>query len=365
MHKPIPIIDLFAGPGGLGEGFTSVLDADNKRVFKIALSIEKDKHAHQTLTLRSFFRQFEPNCVPDDYYHFVKGEISLDELYEKWPLQAKLAKEEAWCATLGKPDAKDTNGVTDDEVDKRITEALNGETDWLLIGGPPCQAYSIVGRSRRQERVLDEAKDKRVGLYKEYLRILAFHNPAVFVMENVKGILSAKTNRAGVFAKILEDLSDPATAYLSDESYNKETWVCPGYKIYSLVTTPKDYDIFDKPVFTPKDFVIKAEDYGVPQKRHRVILLGIRNNILLEPSVLNKSKIVTLKSVIGNLPFIRSGINRTFTHSTEVLQNDVIKKKRHYQNVKDTFEKWVNLIDGFNKSFKEYFENETLVYLKN
>ena len=64
----IPIIDLFAGPGGLGEGFSSVKDKHGNRIFEIKLSIEKDEHAHKTLRLRSFYRQFTKEEVPDLYY---------------------------------------------------------------------------------------------------------------------------------------------------------------------------------------------------------------------------------------------------------------------------------------------------------
>ncbi|WP_202923349.1 hypothetical protein [Pontibacter pudoricolor] len=127
----IPVIDIFAGPGGLGEGFSALLNADGTRAFDIALSVEKEEAAHQTLTLRSFFRQFEPDTVPEDYYSFVKGEITIQELYSRWPEQASLAKEEAWLATLG--DGKDA--VPFEEVDSRIKSALKGHRDWLLIGG--------------------------------------------------------------------------------------------------------------------------------------------------------------------------------------------------------------------------------------
>jgi DNA (cytosine-5)-methyltransferase 1 len=145
MSKPIPIIDLFAGPGGLGEGFTSVLDDENKRVFKIALSIEKDDFAHQTLTLRSFVRQFEPDKIPDEYYSFVRGELNdVEDLYKIYPEQAAEAKHEAWKIEVG-------DSAKHRLIDKRIKEALQGEKNFVLIGGPPCQAYSLVGRSRRQE----------------------------------------------------------------------------------------------------------------------------------------------------------------------------------------------------------------------
>jgi DNA (cytosine-5)-methyltransferase 1 len=207
----IPIIDIFAGPGGLGEGFSS-LNIEGIRAFKIALSIEKDRNAHQTLTLRSFFRQFEAGNVPQDYYEFVKGNITLEDLYEKYPEEAAHAINETWLATLGESE----NAVSAEIVDDRILKALKGEKNWLLIGGPPCQAYSVVGRVRRQQNILDESKDERVGLYKQYLRILAVHNPAVFVMENVKGLLSATTKKSPVFSKILEDLSNPVTSSYLD-----------------------------------------------------------------------------------------------------------------------------------------------------
>src|SRR5688572_15033475 len=145
-HIPIPIIDIFAGPGGLGEGFSRLTDSKNRRCFKIALSVEKEFFAHQTLSSRSVFRQFDPGKVPHDYYAFVQQKITLDELYKKWPEQALHAKQEAWHATLGEEDG----AVTSHEVDERIDDALKGHKNWLLIGGPPCQAYSVVGRVRRQ-----------------------------------------------------------------------------------------------------------------------------------------------------------------------------------------------------------------------
>src|ERR1700750_3401158 len=98
---PFPIIDLFAGPGGLAEGFSSLIGNDNDRVFKIELSIEKDAHAHQTLTLRSFVRQFPFRELPDEYYAFLKQEITIEELYHAWPEQYHDAQQEAWQATLG------------------------------------------------------------------------------------------------------------------------------------------------------------------------------------------------------------------------------------------------------------------------
>ncbi len=305
----IPIIDIFAGPGGLGEGFCSLLDEDRKRIFKIALSIEKDKDAHTTLRLRSFYRQFEKDDVPKEYYQFLKGEITLEKLYSIYPLEAINASREAWRATLGESD----EAAPSQEIDNRIKEAVANAPFWVLIGGPPCQAYSVVGRSRRREKILDENKDERVGLYKQYLRILAVHNPAVFVMENVKGMLSASTKQNSIFSKILSDLQNPVEAYISEFGFAELN--CPGYKIYSL-TTPASFDILGTPVFANKDFIIKAENYGIPQARHRVILLGVRNDLEIVPGVLKKSSEIPIKDVLTGLPPLRSGISKSTDSDT-------------------------------------------------
>jgi len=304
----IPIIDIFAGPGGLGEGFSTFHDTHkNDGNFKITLSIEKDKYAHQTLTLRSFFRQFPKGEAPIDYYEFVKGKISLEELFNRWPEQAERAKNEAWKAELG----ESKNAVSNTVVDKKIRKALKGNKNWLLIGGPPCQAYSVVGRSRRQEKILDEKKDERVGLYKHYLRILAVHNPAVFVMENVKGLLSANTEHSPVFSKILNDLSNPVDAYYSEFGGNGIKLKCPGYKIYSLVAKPAGFDLHGNPVFSHRDFVVHSEKFGIPQTRHRVILLGIRNDIDYRPNILEPQPTVPISLVLSGLPRLRSILSKS------------------------------------------------------
>lgn len=323
--KNIPVVDLFAGPGGLAEGFSSIFDK-KRRVFDIKLSIEKDLSAHKTLELRSFYRQFPIGNVPDEYYNLLK-ETNLkerdklrEELFEKYKDEAENAKKEAWCAELGGEE------FSNDLIDKRIKKALKGRKKWVLIGGPPCQAYSLVGRSRVGG--IDE-EDHRVYLYQEYLRIIAKHHPTVFVMENVKGLLSAKLEDEKIFPKILEDLKNPGLIFSELNS--------PDYNIYSLV---KDE------IKSDRDYLIKSEDFGVPQKRHRVILLGIRKSIKIKPKTLAKSESKTsLKSVIGKLPKIRSGLNRRFVGSK--IDKETGKKKRFYEKVPDSIEQWERIINDF------------------
>lgn len=95
----IPVIDVFAGPGGLGEGFSSY--TYNSTAFKIALSIEKDPIAHQTLELRSFFRQFPPGDAPAAYYDRLHCRITTADLFDRHPQQSAAARLEAWNTALG------------------------------------------------------------------------------------------------------------------------------------------------------------------------------------------------------------------------------------------------------------------------
>lgn len=319
--KSYKVIDLFAGPGGLAEGFSSVLKNEDRR-FSIKLSIEKDDSAHKTLLLRSFCRQFRKTELPLEYYKAIsindidKREKRIDELFNQFPEQAQKAKSEALKFELG----KDSNEV----LDSKINGIVNGSKNWVLIGGPPCQAYSMAGRSR-VGGISNE--DHRVYLYKEYLRVIAKHLPAVFVMENVKGLLSAKVEGQSVFKMMLDDLSAPYKVI--DNS--KKTH----YKIYSLVK--------DK-IKSPKDFVINSEEFGIPQKRHRVILLGVREDINRVPKRLKKfPSNVNIEDVIKDLPSIRSGLNRTFERYALSDKNKIIRK---YRKVIDTDSEWNKIMNS-------------------
>ena len=294
MAETIPIVDLFAGPGGLGEGFSSLRTLDGHPVFRIALSIEMDQAAHRTLELRSFFRQFADATVPDEYYLHLQGRLSRDELFEKHPIQSSKAKAEAWNAELGKVDPS--------EVDRRIKSALAGAPLWALCGGPPCQAYSVIGRSHNGGI---RAKDHRVYLYREYLRILAVHRPPLFILENVKGLLSSKVGSNGIFKQMMTDLRQPHRAVHSGSRSAAR------YLLYSLVVPPKT-QTSDGPEFDYRDFIIKCEEYGIPQSRHRVILLGVREDLSPSeiPILVASGQHVSVAQVLRGLPRLRSGLSR-------------------------------------------------------
>lgn len=373
----IPVIDLFAGPGGLGEGFSSLIDDDGNRVFNIKLSIEKDEDAHQTLRLRSFYRQFQTNNVPDIYYEFVKENSRkkqdkiLKQIKSDYPEEWKAAEKEAWHYELPflKEEKKrlkyDSDGnpyyekyyigysekeILDKhiEIDQKISEALNNQSDFLLIGGPPCQAYSLVGRARNQG--ISKA-DHRVHLYKEYLRIIAKHHPAVFVMENVKGLLSAEVEGEKVFDLIKMDLQNPETVFPELDS--------PKYKIYSFVNEPDDHDNNGFPVFSEnRKYLIRTENFEIPQKRHRVILLGVREDLLQENiGVLKIGQEINLINVIGGLPRLRSGIGRFISGKNE-------KGNHIYSKVENSQENWeqavTESINNIGNAFDELIiENNT------
>jgi len=314
---PIPVIDIFAGPGGLSEGFARLGEHDWESVlssplspstakphtsplprFRIALSIEKDAHAHQTLELRAFVRSFTGG-PPDEYSAFLAGTLSRAALFDTFPGNAHAARREAWHTALGPKDDHDQAGEPPAEVDRRIRVALGHITNkpWILIGGPPCQAYSLAGRSRNRGKAdYVPEDDHRHYLYKEYLRILSVHGPAVFVMENVKGILSARVDDDLIFHRILDDLRSPPR-------FGNATRV--QYNLFSL--SPRSQLSLHQPE-DPRDYILKAESHGIPQARHRVILIGIRADLAFTPPPLPCRKPVLVRDVISSLPPLRSGL---------------------------------------------------------
>jgi DNA (cytosine-5)-methyltransferase 1 len=169
-----------------------------------------------------------------------------------------------------------------------------------MIGGPPCQAYSVIGRSRNKGiSGYTAEKDKRSYLYRQYLRLIAQHKPDFFIMENVKGILSAKLNGKSLFEKIIDDLQRPQKAI---QKIGKISTL--EYQIFPLVQNTASST-------KPADFIAKTEDYGIPQARHRVILIGVRNGFsATTPATLKKQRQITVKEVLCNLPKLRSGLSK-------------------------------------------------------
>lgn len=288
------VVDLFAGPGGLAEGFGSLI-VNGTRRFNIRLSIEKEPVPFQTLKLRAFFRSFEPGQAPSEYYDFLAGRINLETLYSKYPEQSAGCSTEVLQATLGEyPHAL---------LDKCIARAIDNDPNWVLIGGPPCQAYSIAGMvGNRTKKGYCPIKDPRFFLYKEYIRVVATHSPAVFIMENVKGLLMAKARKQSIVREVIGALSSPSDFMLREFGIVLDA---PRYRLFSI--QKEEFSSGEN----PNTFLVHAEKYGLPQARHRVIIIGIREDI--DPALLTPPEFqntTTIDEVIGNLKPLRSAISR-------------------------------------------------------
>lgn len=277
--RVIQVIDVFAGPGGLNEGFSSVEDASGNSVFRVAASFEMESNAVNTLILRAAMRRLRTDGrFHPDYYRFLNSEITEGQ-FRALPHIAQameIAATEVHQIELGPTERENVTSI--------IRGATSTDEPVVLIGGPPCQAYSLVGRARRKhdEKFLE---DKKHFLFREYLDILQTVRPDVFVMENVKGLLSSRHGDDRMFQLIMSDLT-------ANGDYEVRSLVVP-------VEQPR-----------PGDFIIRAERFGVPQARHRVILLGIRKDAgrisdTLAPSLEHP----TLGDVLSGLPAVRSRLS--------------------------------------------------------
>ena len=280
-----PVIDLFAGPGGLNEGFSSVRDDRGDYVFKTLASFEMDSFACQTLRLRATYRELVRTAGDlQPYFDYIQGRKTWQSVLTGGFKAAYLAaKKHVYQVELG----EDNRPEVDDFIEQQLgPEGLRGH--WALIGGPPCQAYSLAGRSRRTG---DEsfASDHKHFLYREYLHIVGKFKPTIFVMENVKGLLSSKNGDSSMFQTILGDLTRlPGGA---------------SYEIRSLVVDAEPHEL------DPSDFIIRSEEYGVPQKRHRVILLGVRSDVAarIPRRALKKADgPVTVRAAVQTMPSVRA-----------------------------------------------------------
>jgi DNA (cytosine-5)-methyltransferase 1 len=318
VDTQIRVMDLFAGPGGLGEGFSALEPRPGYRPFRIIASVEKDPAACRTLRLRGFYRrllQAGDQSGLEAYYAYVRGE--RESPVEAGSMLARTAWQEAGEEvlehTLGQPD---TGSVLQAAMDRA---RISRKTPLVLIGGPPCQAYSTVGRSRNAGTAGYRAEqDSRHFLYRVYLDLLRDYQPAAFVMENVKGLLSSHIAGRRLFPRILQDLTSPATLEGQDRRR-----VHPQYRLYSLIDGYSFRQGQNPDSIRPEQLIIQAERYGIPQTRHRVILLGVREDLAslldrlgrpfpcLNPLTGPERQLpgISTRQVLASLPPLRSGLS--------------------------------------------------------
>lgn len=252
------IIDLFSGAGGLTEGFRG-------SNFNILGHVEKDASASKTLMLREVYHYLKSQKNLSIYKSFMDREISLEELFFKVPKKV-----------LDKT-------INLEISDQNLSNIFNYFDNFLgnvdgIIGGPPCQAYSTIGRARNTGK---KDSDGRIYLYKYYIKFLKRYNPKFFVFENVKGLLSFKDSTG-------EKLLPKMEMEFLEAGYSIE------YKI------------------------LNTKDFGVPQSRERLIIFGVQkkykgvtNNFFEQLEELVEPE-VSVRSAFKDLPFLTSGEENNF-----------------------------------------------------
>lgn len=283
MRKSVKFftIDVFAGCGGLSEGF-------RQAGFETIASVDMDYWACETLRTRHLYYELIKKGKRDLYNDYLMGEITKEYIYKKYPEINKSVNHKVIQATFGKN--KTATIFNKIEASKLFHEAQNVH---VLLGGPPCQPYSLVGRARDPFRM---ERDKRHFLYKYYLKILEHFQPDIFVYENVPGLFSAKAKGNAIFTKLLNDFST----------------LNPPYEVTPPLQLVRE---------EPNNYVLHSADFLIPQSRKRLILIGYRkdlegknNNIKNVFSKIQKKALtgrekgcLTIDDAIGDLPELQPG----------------------------------------------------------
>lgn len=242
-------IDLFSGAGGLTEGFLS-------EGYKFVSHIEKDYWACETLKTRIMYYFLKEKNDIQTYYDYLKqledyGKIEeyRKKVYNKYPKLQEYLNQTVLNKKFGEPaddaDATDINTII--KLIKASMKKENVKKIDVIIGGPPCQAYSIIGRSRMKEKVKD---DNRNYLFYYYRDIVDCFKPKMFIFENVPGIFTAMGGK--IFKEIKNEFS----------------------KIGYELKTNRDGQ--------EKECIKDSSQYGVYQTRKRVILFGYKKELNYE-----------------------------------------------------------------------------------
>lgn len=265
----INIIDLFSGAGGLTEGFR------NQR-YKILGHVEKEKAACETLKLREVYYYLKEKNKLGLYNDFLSSKTSIEDLLKHVPRE-KLNK--ILNFEISQENIHSVFSFFDD-----LGENVDG-----IIGGPPCQAYSTIGRARNASK---KSSDERIYLYKFYIHFLNKYQPKFFIFENVKGLLSFRD---------------------ADDEF----------------LLPRMKKEFEEAGYSLGYEVLNTKNYGVPQSRERLIIFGVMNEKkeLIQEFFKNLKKYeeneVDVKTAFQGLPSLKAGeVNNSYTN----LSNDYVEQ---------------------------------------
>ncbi|NSE34251.1 DNA cytosine methyltransferase [Faecalicatena fissicatena] len=263
-------IDIFAGAGGLSEGF-------QRNGYIPVAHVEMKKEACLTLKTRECFYYLKKHGRIEDYKNYLRREITRDELYAMVP-------ETVLNSVINETMSEEGMPALFDRIDQ-LMEVQGIENIDVLVGGPPCQAYSLVGRARSKTNMVG---DPRNYLYMLYCEVLEKYRPKIFVFENVPGLLTANGG-----------------SYFDDM---RERFRKAGYFL--------EYRI------------LNSKEYGVLQNRRRVIVIGWREGTdFTYPELDKKEQKYLVDDLFSDLPYIEPGESRNVykCKSTEYLRESGIR----------------------------------------
>ena len=314
MKNKHTAIDLFAGAGGLGEGFSN-------KGFNIITSIDSDRHACETLRTREIFRLFNDDKELLKYYRlYTRQIIDRTDLYRFFPELQSHLDDRIRHVELNR------NSINFDiKHIRRLLKNMGKNSPDVVIGGPPCQAYSLIGRSRDPKKM---KYDKRHYLYQNYLRIIETLRPKMFVYENVPGLITAVNDNGSVVHQFNDDFKRLRSPFTIIPHYTRKRVLFPLSDVHL------------------KDYIIDTSLYGVPQIRKRVFLIGVRTDLyagnqehfnqfwqFLEDKQTKKT--VTVNQAISDLPKLTpdEGNDKFFSSKYRKSGPSVYSRKMRTGNV--------------------------------
>ncbi len=313
-------IDLFAGAGGLSEGF---LQAG----FRPVAHVEMNEYAAKTLETRSAYYYLRSTGNLDLYKNYLSGKISRDEFMKQIPTSVTKTV---------------INETLSDETLPAVFNTIDGiikirgiEKVDVIIGGPPCQAYSLVGRAQSNHMEVPMEEDPRNYLYKLYARFLKKYQPRMFVFENVTGIESAQGG----------------TIWKNLQKYLRRV----GYKIECHEQN--------------------AQNFGVLQNRRRMIIVGwLKDSHLAYPDFAVKKSEAVVNDLFTDLPELHPGeSNNTYSkkkpssYVTETgirTTNDVLTLQNCRPNIDRDIKIYKRAIELWNDGHKRLNYNDLPEELK-